>query len=95
MIDGSVPGSGVISGAGINPPKSISTERVPSADTATSSPGMADIPLMIVSKTGFPIFVSTLHSPAGGIGVTEGSDPLSNVFPSPSAISLMMTGAVV
>ena len=70
MIPGSVPGSGVISGAGIDPPeppKLISTVRVPSADTETSSPGAAARPLTIALKTGFPSFVSTLHSPAGGM----------------------------
>ena len=94
MIPGSVPGSGVISGVG-NPPKLKSTVRVPSADTETSSPGAAESPLIIASNTGLPSSVSTLHSPAGGMGVVVTSDPLSNVFPSPSAVSPVITAAVV
>ena len=95
MIPGSVSGSGVISGAGIKPPISISTDRSPSGDTETSSPGTEESPLTIASNTGLPSFVSTLHSPAGGMGVVSTFDSLSNVFPSPSSISPEMTGAVV
>ena len=74
MIPGSVTGSGVISGAGIDPPKSISTVSVPFADNETLSPGTAASPLIIAFNTGFPALALTSQFPPAGMGVLVPSD---------------------
>ena len=83
MIPGSVTGSGVISGEGIDPPKSISTVSVPFADNETLSPGTAARPLIIAFNTGFPSLALTLQSPPAGMGVLVPADSLANSFISP------------
>ena len=83
MIPGSVTGSGVISGEGIDPPKSISTVSVPFADNETLSPGTAASPLIIAFNTGFPALALTLQFPPGGMGVLVPAASLANSFISP------------